>query len=167
MNLLAKQAPKPTAHTSESSKRIYDFLKLHSVGVLATVDPNSDPRATVIYYAVDEDFNITFTTKRDTKKHDNIQHNNHVQLVAYEASSQTTVQITGIAEDISDTPEANEVFSNTLKAAIRTSEAGVPPISKLYAGHYVAYRIKPKQIRMAVFIRPDPGGYDIYETLDL
>lgn len=133
---------------------------------MATVDPNGDPRATVIYYTVNEDFTITFMTKRDTKKHDNIQHNNHVQLVAYEASSQTTAQITGIAEDISDTPEANEVFNKMVTAAIRTSEAGVSPISKLYAGHYVAYKIAPKQIRMAVFIRPDPGGYDMYETLD-
>jgi hypothetical protein len=49
---------------------------------------------------------------------------------------------------------------------MQTSEAGVPPISKLHAGDYVAYRISPKQIRMAMFIRPDPGGYELFETID-
>ncbi len=166
MSLLSKPLNKETASSSESNQRIYDFLKMHPVGVLATVDPNGNPNATVIYYSVDEYFKAIFITKRDTKKNDNLQHNNHLQLVAYDASSQTTAQITGIAIDITDTSEADEAFNATLKAAVRTSEAGVPPISKLYAGQYVAYHIEPKQIRMAVFARPDPGGYDIYETID-
>ncbi len=157
---------KPVASSSESNRRIYNFLKVHPVGVLAMVDPEGNPHATVIYFSVDEEFNITFTTKRDTKKHDNLKHNNHVQLIAYEASSQTTVQITGIAKDISHEPEASEAFSNTVRASMQTSGADVPPISKLQAGHYVAYKLSPKQIRMAIFARPDPGGYDIYETID-
>lgn len=150
----------------ESSQRIYEFLKTHPVGVLATVDPNNDPHAVAIYYSVDEGFNLSFTTKHDTKKHDNLKHNAHVMLVAHEESSQTTVQVTGVAEEVTDSSEANEIFKETVKAAMQTSDSGVPPISKLYAGSYEAWRIKPRQIRMAVFIRPDPGGYDIYETMD-
>lgn len=165
-----KDTPKASTITRsaspESNQRIYEFLKTHPIGVLASVDPNNDPHAAVIYYSVDDDFNLFFTTKRDTKKHDNLKHKDHVMLVAYEASSQTTVQVTGTAEDITDTPEAFEVFKGTVKAALKTSESGVPPISKLYAGNYVAWRINPVQIRMAVFVRPDPGGYDVYETID-
>lgn len=166
MNFPAKQSQKPTADSSESSKRIYDFLTQHPIGTLATVDSHNNPCASVIYYMVDEEFNITFTTKRDTKKHANIQRNSHVELAVYQAASQTTAQITGVATEITDVSESNEAFSNTLRAAIRTSEAGVPPISKLYAGPYTAYKITPNQIRMAVFIRPDSGGFDMYETLN-
>jgi general stress protein 26 len=162
-----KAHKKQLASSSESNQRVYDFLKSHPVGVLAMVDPNGNPHATVIYFSIEEDFSISFTTKRDTKKHDNLQHNNHVMLVAYEAETQTTTQVIGTAEDITDAQQAQETFTNTQIAASETSEeAGEPPISKLYAGEYVAYSLKPAQIRMAVFARPDSGGYDMYETID-
>lgn len=154
------------AFASEKNERIYTFLKEQPVGVLASVDPNSNPHAAVIYFGIDEDFKVSFTTKRDTKKNDNIKHNNHVMLVAYDPLSQTTIQITGVAKEITDDKEAAEAFQNTLAAARRASNSNMPPISKLLAGHYVTYRVNPVQIRMAIFSRPDSGGYDIFETID-
>lgn len=166
MHILTKDKKRQTAFSSERNRRVYDFLKAHPIGTLASVDPNGNPHAAVIYFAVDENFDFVFMTKRDTKKHDNLQHNNHVMLVSYEASSQTTVQITGSAKEIHDNVKAQEAFSGMLDASKQTSEVGVPPLSKLYAGYYVAYQLKPVQIRMAMFIRPDPGGYDMYEIID-
>lgn len=151
---------------TESNHRIYDFLKSKHDGVLATVDPNGNPHATAIYFVPQDDFSVLFTTKRDTKKYDNIQHNNHVMFLVYDSYSQTTVQIEGIAELVEDTAESQAAFDSMLESAMMKSEAGTPPISKLYAGYYVAYKIKPVQIRMAMFVRPDPGGYDIFETVD-
>lgn len=151
---------------SETNQEIYDFLKANPVGVLATVDPNGDPHATVVYFSVNDDFEVSFTTKRDTQKHDNIQHHNHVQLAVYEAASQTIVQITGEANDITDSEEAQDVFKATIESSMRTSLAGVPPVSKLQAGYYVAYRMKPKQIRMAVFSRPRTESDELYKTID-
>jgi nitroimidazol reductase NimA-like FMN-containing flavoprotein (pyridoxamine 5'-phosphate oxidase superfamily) len=154
-----------TAASPESTQRIYDFLKTHPIGVLATVDPNCDPHAAAVYFDVQQDFEITFVTKRDTRKHDNLRYKDHVMLIAYEPHTQTTVQVTAAAEELSEGEEAQAAFRHMLETAERTSEAGVPPISKLYAGYYVTYRLHPVQIRMAVFIRPDPGGYDMFETL--
>lgn len=165
MSLLT-EVHEQNASTSEGNSRIYDFLKSHPVGVLSTVDPNGNPHATVIYYSVDDNFKVTFTTKRDTKKNDNITHNNHVMLIAFDTLTQTTAQITGLAVDISETAEAQRAFSTMLATAEATSKTKVPPISKLLAGPYVCYEIKPVQIRMAVFVRPNPGGFDIYETID-
>lgn len=162
-----QSSPQPISTISEESKsRILDFMEHHPVGVLATVAPSGDPDATTIYYATQDDFVITFITKHDTKKTDNINHNNHVILVAHEAASQTVLQVRGIAEEITDVNEANEAFRATLRASLRTSESGVPPVSKLHMGEYVAFRIRPKEIRMAVFVRPDTGGYELYETLE-
>jgi len=163
-----------TAHQSrivasvseESNKRILHFLQSHPIGTLATVDPNGNPHAAVIYYFVDDNFNVTFTTKRETHKFDNLSHHNHAMLVAYEAASQTTAQITGIVTEIHDAQEADSAFRSMLAASMATSEAGLPPLTKLYAGRYVAMRLKPVQIRMAVFARSDPGGYDVYESID-
>lgn len=152
--------------SEESNQRILRFLQSHPVGTLATVDPNGDPHAAVIYYFVDDNFNVVFTTKRETRKFDNLSHHNHAMLVAYETGSQTTVQVTGVATEIQDIEEAESAFRSMLAASMATSKAGVPPITKLYAGRYVAMRLKPVQIRMAVFTRPDPSGYDMHESIE-
>lgn len=152
--------------SAESSQRIFSFLKSHSIGTLATVDSDNNPHATTIYFSIDEAFNIFFTTKRFTKKHETLQHNNHVMLVTHEAFTQTTAQVIGVAEEVVDTTLAEQIFKETIKNAVKSTEAGVPPISKLYAGDYIAYRIKPSEIRMAVYIRPDDGGYDMFETIE-
>lgn len=155
------------ANKSDKNKRIFEFLNSHSIGVVSTVDPNNEPHSAVVYYAVDQDFNITFTTKQNTKKTSNLNHKNHAMFIVYDAKTQTTVQITSTAEDLTGTPELPEVFRHTIEASMETSEAGIPPISKLAAGDYTAFRLHPVQIRMAVFSRPDPGGYDeLFETID-
>jgi general stress protein 26 len=157
--------PKDLVDKSESNQRIYYFLKSHPIGVLATVDPNGDPHAAVMYFSVGRDFSVTFTTKRYTKKSGNLTHNNHAMLLAYDAPSQTTVQIDGFAKTL-DPKEAHESFKNTLDKAMETSISGMPPISKLEAGPYVAYRLRPLEIRMAIYARPEPGNYDMFETVD-
>lgn len=150
----------------ETKARIFGFLESNPVGVLATVEPGGRPHAAVIYFFVDKDFNILFTTKSDTKKHTNLQNDKNAILVIFESSSQTTVQITGTAECITDSRVAEQALKHTLRAAEQTSESGVPPIAKFYDGDYVAYIFKPSKIRMAVFARPIDDDSDMYETVD-
>jgi len=152
-------------NSPEAIAHVKQFLSEQPVGVLSTVTSKGRPHSAVIYFNVNDDLSVSFLTKNDTLKNHNIKRNNHVMLVSYEPESQTTLQIEGKAINITDTPEAEEVFRKTLQSVEKTSESGIPPISKLDAGRYVAYRIDPDQIRMAVFARPDPGGYEMYETL--
>lgn len=164
-----KMSHKPHIASSiskESSQRILSFLKHHPIGTLSTVTPDGDPHGAVIYYSIDDDFIVRFTTKRKTRKFDNLTFRNRGMLVVYEAPSQTTVQVIGVTEEITDNAEAQAEFRNMLESSMETSQAGLPPISKLYAGSYVAMRLKPVQIRMAIFARPDPGGYDMYESIE-
>ncbi len=154
-------------HSSEKHERIYEFLQENPVAVLATVDNAKQPHGSVIYFHVDDNFTVTFTTKHDTKKHENLKHSPKVMLVVFEAASQTVVQISGEAEALTDKADINDVFTHALAASMRTSMAGLPPISKLQAGNYSAYRVSPTEIRMAVFARPDSGGYELFETVDL
>lgn len=75
------------------------------------------------------------------------------------------MQVTGVATKIEDSTEMNEVFAKILNASLEASGSSVPPISRLKEGDYVAYQIKPKQIRMAVFSRPKFGEYeDLFKT---
>jgi general stress protein 26 len=151
---------------SETNRDILDFLQNNPVGVLATVGSDNSPHAATMYFSIDLNFISTFTTKRETTKSNNIRHNNSVMLVVFDAATQTTVQITGSAVPIENSNEHENAIHEMLKNSAKTSEAGVPPIAKLTAGELVTYKIMPKQIKMAVYMRPDTGGYEQFEIID-
>ncbi len=153
-------------NSPETFDNVRAFLMNNFVGTLSTVGPDNSPYGSVMYYTVGTDLTIRFLTKKDTTKSQNIQHNPKVSFVVFEAHSQTVVTVEGEAIDITDTEEASPIFSELIKIVENNSESGIPPISTLIdAGRYVAYSIKPTEIRMANFSRPNDGGYDQFEVL--
>lgn len=167
-NLLTSSArPKDTVAFTARQRRIHNFLRANPVGVLSSVDPNGDPHSVVIYFSIDNQFQVFFLTKSDTQKYDNLLRHDHVMLTVFDAESQATAQIAGIAVEITDNYEVSSVAGAVLAASLMTSREGQPPISKLQAGAYVAFRIEPNQIRMAVYSRPDSGSYDeLFDTIE-
>lgn len=152
---------------SQRERRIYDFLKANPAGVLSTVDPDGDPHGTVIYFDVNRSFCVYFLTKTDTRKYDDIKRYNHVMLTVFEPKYQSVAQVTGIATEITDSTEINRIAGAAQSASLKTSRSGLPPISKLPAGEYSAFAIKPVQIRMAVYFKPGlnhPSG--IFESIE-
>lgn len=130
---------------------IYEFLKQHPVGVLATVDPSGNPHASAIFLGIDNQLNITFTTKRGTEKHANISGHNTVMLAVYDAANQATVQASGKAVEVTNQQEVIDIFRSTLQATRKTGKDEVPPIAKISAGPYVAYRITPDNIWLTAY----------------
>lgn len=152
--------------SKDDRRKIYEFLKHHPIGTMATVGPDGDPHAAIIYFSVTEDLAVGFTTKRRTRKFDNLQRDGRAMLAVYEAASQTTVQITGIAEEVTDEHETQEAFRNMLETSLAWSDSGLPPLARLSAGAYVAMRLKPVEIRMSVFNQADPEGIGDYEKIE-
>lgn len=153
-------------HITEEYKHIADFLEKHPVGVLATSDASGKPSAATVYYKADDQLNIYFITKDGTAKHRNLQANSQASFVVYEAKTQTTVQANGTVELIEDAGRFQDIFASILQSSVATSGTAVPPIAKLTAGSYVAYRLRPKMVRMAVYIRPDEGNFErIFEVV--
>ncbi len=153
---------------SEQNRRIYDFLQSQPTGVLSTVDETGSPHGAVIYYSINENFEVLFATRRETKKSDNLTHNNRAVLVIYDAPTQTTAQVTGDVAEVTEPEVAQKAFENMVKASLETSDEIEPPIEKLNeAGDLIAYKLTPAHIHMAVYGRPDHGGYDLFDTVDL
>lgn len=162
MKLLHRQTKASTKNI-----RMLNFLNDHKSGVLATVSLDSMPHASVIYYHIDNSFAVTFLSKARTQKSEDIKQNSHALLVVYDEVSQTTVQVQGVVTEMTDSKEVTHVFRNTLRSSLNSSEAGIPPIAKLNAGQYVAYKLQPSEIRMAVYARPDYGDYErIFEIME-
>jgi general stress protein 26 len=152
---------------SEKRERIAGFLNANPVGVLATVDEHHRPHTSVIYFALDDHMNALFTTKTHTNKVANLKHDDHVELVVFDALTQTVCQITGTVWKITDEQETQDAFAATLRGTVQTGEGDVPPISKLVAGPYIAFKIVPSNIRMAVYARPDKGkARDLFEMIE-
>lgn len=165
--MLGRKKTQTTTGFSDREERIFGFLKSCPVGVLSTITPDGDPHGAVIYFTIDEDFVVSFVTKGQTRKYDNLKRNNHVTLTVFEPKSQTTAQVIGEAVEIKDSYDINAIAGAILAASMKTSEGGLPPITKLSAGDFVGFKIVPDQIRMAVFGRPDPGDYsELFETIE-
>ncbi len=149
-------------------QRIFDFINDNHVGVLASVDPNNEPHATVIYHAINkEDFTVSFLTKTGTKKYDNLIRNKHVVLVVFEPVSQSVAQIIGEAHELTNADDINEVAAIINKASVEANQGKVMPIAKLEAGTYTAFKIIPFQIRMARYAHPDSNDYNhLFESIE-
>jgi general stress protein 26 len=129
-------------------EKIQNFLKDHPVAVLATADAEGNPHASTVYISVEDGLRITFTTKHETNKYRNIAHNSHVVVVVHEAESQTAVQISGRAIEVTDPEAQQQIYKGTLHAAKQTGEDVVPPIAKIPAGPYVGFTIAIDDIQL-------------------
>jgi nitroimidazol reductase NimA-like FMN-containing flavoprotein (pyridoxamine 5'-phosphate oxidase superfamily) len=168
MTTLQKTTVLAKLRSSETNRKIYNFLAAHRSGVLATNGPDYAPQASVIYYDVEKDLTIRFLTKKFTKKSANLQLNPLAALVVYDEPTQTTVQISGEVSDISDMDEVSDVFRKVLRASLHTSSSNVPPISKLNAGEYIVYELVPNDVKMASFLPPKTGGHeDLFQSAEL
>ncbi len=143
---------------NENREHIESFLNQNSIAVVSTISSHGQPSSAAVYFTLDDELNFYFITKRDTKKSKNLMNNSKAALAVYEATSQTIVQAEGEAHEETDPERTQKVFGEVLRSSLASSEAGVPPISKLQAGHYIAYKFKPTSLKMASYIRPEGGS---------
>jgi general stress protein 26 len=166
--LMSKSSTKHDAESySDTKQRMLDFLISTPYGVLSTITPDNNPHGAVIYFSIDNKFVVSILTKAETRKYDNLVHNNHAMLTAFDPETQTTVQLTGVASEVTDPEFVNNALEKSMLASMNTSYSRMPAIEKLEAGKYVAFVIQPVQVRMAVYARPDPGEYtELFETVE-
>lgn len=133
--------------------------------MLATSDSAANPHAAVIYFTLNDDLSFSFVTKTETQKYKNIEENKSVSLVAYDEKGQASVQVMGHVEKVADQDEAYKILNKTFKYSAEVSHRELPPLEKLIAGEYVALRLIPQVIKMAVFARPETGDEELFETI--
>jgi general stress protein 26 len=153
------------ASTPESAQIIYDFLTKHHIGVLATVDTSGKPHGAVIYFVMNDDFTILFGTKTKTRKYENIAKTGVATLVVYDEDAQMTTVIQGKASQSDDPAVIEKAIANMEAQSAKIASAHNPPITKLYAGDFVAMRLVPHTISTAIYMRPDNEGFDEFETI--
>jgi uncharacterized protein YhbP (UPF0306 family) len=131
---------------------IESFLKRNHIAVLATADKSTAmPQAAAVYYATDSKMNLFFLTKDGTAKAKNLVANPYAAVVIFEADTQTTAQISGPVSKVEDpvmVAKAQKVMAKYSNATAGTEET---PVSKLYAGNYVLFKLWPQNIRLGEY----------------
>lgn len=149
----------------ETIELVRQFLTSHHSGVLATADAAASPHGAVIYFALDDDFSLMFTTKTETQKYKNLLENDQVAFVCYDEAAQTTIQITGEVRRVKNEAKRQQMLNTIHQLSAELSKTELPPIEKLFAGDYVVLKLIPQVIKLAIFLRPDSEGQDMYETI--
>ena len=141
-----------TVNLDNQNPHIAGFLKRNHVAVLATASKDSsEPHAAAVYFDTDSNLNVYFLTKEKTLKCKNLMSNPQAAMAVYESDTQRTAQINGPVEVVDD--KEGMAIAQRIMAKFSQQGAGSEetPISKLDAGDYVLFRLRPQSIRLAEY----------------
>lgn len=152
--------------TSESPNAVRNFLAGQDIGVVSTVNEGGQPFGAAVYFSLEDDLSLVFSTKTETQKYQNIAKNKLVAFTVFSEEEQTTVQITGRVEIIENEERRRKAVNDMFTYSATRGEGEVPPVDKLYAGDYITLRLVPSTIKLAVYARSVSEGDDIYEVIE-
>lgn len=124
------------------------FLKRHTTGVLATAGHDNLPHASVVHYVCDDDFNIYFLTLSNSRKFAALSAHPQVAFAVGTEEVPQTLQIEGMAKDISLDTEAAHKKAELFRV-LNANDFFYAPISKLDPAPSVVVWIRPTWIRWA------------------
>lgn len=142
------------------------FLKHHKTGVLATVAGKYEVHASMVYYTADNDFNIYFLTPITTRKFKALQEHPQVAFTVSAADVPQTLQIEGMAMDVSLDAEAakkrRELFD-----VLSSNNWFYGPITKLDQAETVLVWVRPTWIRWADYAFEEPGSGHVLKEIPI
>ncbi|MGE5541146.1 MAG: pyridoxamine 5'-phosphate oxidase family protein [Bacillota bacterium] len=136
--------------TTDPKQAALDFLASKKTGVLATLSADGAPRARLVYYANDDRFNIYFLTLGNTRKADDLRYSKKVAFTVADETEPRTVQIEGVAEDITNMP-ADDAVIETLFHNLQMNAKYYAPLARFDRGDVRFFRITPSFVRFGDF----------------
>jgi pyridoxine/pyridoxamine 5'-phosphate oxidase len=132
------------------------------LGVLSTVNEVGHPQSASMYYIAGDDMSLYFVTREGSRKYMNILKNPHVSFVVTHEHPAHTVQLEGIAHEVTDAHEEDEHFSKLISLAVESNF--VPPVSQRVAeGRIMFIKMTPTWARVGNF-ETSIGGDEFTET---
>lgn len=140
------------------------FLMRHHTGVLASVSGTGQPHAALINYVTDEEFNVYFLTLISSRKFAAIQAHPQVAFTVSTSGIPQTLQLEGMAMDISLDAEAREK-KDSLFAALNANPWFSPPLSKLDPEESAIIWIRPTWVRWADYAFQQEGSAHVFQEI--
>lgn len=142
------------------------FLKSHKAGVLATAGADGAPHASAIYYVADDDFNLYFITLFSSRKYEAIRANPAVAFTVGTLDVPQTLQIEGVASELSHEDEKKEHISDLVKVLTSNSQY-YAPVTKFDPSEVVMIWIQPKWVRWGDFSSVESGTDKVLTEIPL
>lgn len=140
------------------------FLKRHKAGVLATVAKEYQVHASMVYYTADDDFNIYFLTLINSRKFEALSQHPQVAFTVATQDVPQTLQIEGMAMDISLDEEAAKK-KDALFEILNSNEQFYAPLAKLDPAALVMVWIRPTFVRWADYAFEQAGDRHIFKEI--
>lgn len=132
---------------------INEFIKSHSRAVIATVDLNGQPSTSIIFYVMDNNAELHFITKTQTKKFENLKANSKAAITIADAEMPIAVNVTGLVVELVDQPLHDEIMQEVFKLSYSELH-DYAPIIKLHKGSFTVMKFIPKEAKMTDFTKP-------------
>ena|SRR3989338_4018997 len=135
-------------------EEVLKFIREHAECVLATIHADGRPEAAVVLFAIDDDFNFYFGTKKEYRKYANLLKNdNAAVVVGVSGKDPRTVQVEGkitMLESAVDVEKAKEI--------LKTNSAMVPFLEL----PLVYMRLTPSWLR---YLDETKGDIDAFQQI--
>lgn len=153
--------------TSDNARKdALSFLKNHKVGVLATVSGAGNVHASMVNYVADDEFNIYIITLINSRKFKAIEEHPQVAFTIAIPSIPQTLQMEGVAIDISLDEEAGNKKAELLDV-LNFNPWFYGPMSKLDLEDTVIVWIKPTWVRWADYAFAAAGTEHVLKEIPL
>lgn len=140
------------------------FLTRHKIGVLATVSAAGNPHASMVHYMADENFNIYILTLINSRKYAALSAHPQVAFTVSTPDVPQTLQIEGVAMDISLDEEASKK-KDELFNVLNSNNWFDAPVTKLDPAESVIVWIRPTWIRWADFAFQQSGNTNVFKEI--
>jgi uncharacterized pyridoxamine 5'-phosphate oxidase family protein len=140
------------------------FLKQHRTGVLAAVSRENKPHASAVHYTADDTFNVYIMTLTNSRKFGALSAHPEVAFTVAVEDVPQTLQIEGMAADISLTDEAG-VKKDELFEIPGKNPLFYAPISKMDTHETAIIWIKPRWIRWSDYAFAEDGDEHVFQEI--
>jgi general stress protein 26 len=127
-----------------------EFLKTQKTGVLATLSPDGNPRARLVYYASDDAFAIYFITLANTRKAEDITKHSAAAFVVANENVPQTVQIEGKITDVTESAIVDPILVHLFEN-LKSNSVYFAPLTRFDPGDLRFFKLTPTWIRWGDF----------------
>lgn len=142
------------------------FLKRNKLGVLATISAEDTPHASMVYYTADDDFNFYFLTLVSTRKYSALCAHPQVAFTIARDDVPQTLQIEGMAMDISLDAEASKKKEEIFEV-LNSNPWFYAPVTKLDPATTAVIWVRPTWIRWADYAFADKGTEHVFREIPI
>jgi nitroimidazol reductase NimA-like FMN-containing flavoprotein (pyridoxamine 5'-phosphate oxidase superfamily) len=152
-------------NTQSPQVKIYNFLRKHDLATIGTLNRKKQPILAAVYYYIDDEYNLYFVTKTNTRKYRNLKDNPAVGVVVVDEKKRFTVSAEGLAKEVSDEDAQVNIMNELAKVRGDSNSAWFPPIAQIDGGTYVLIKVDLRHVTMADYANFKHDGSDVIETV--